>query len=69
MRRLGNCVLFEVRVRQFAEYGKVDVVLGKALGVLPEAQPTQPVGNLPHHRLLKRSRCSPDEILGSRLRA
>ena len=33
-----NADLFEVLIRQVSKDGKIDVVLGKALSVLPEAE-------------------------------
>jgi hypothetical protein len=39
--------LFEVVVRQIVENSKVDVVFGKALGVLPETELVEPVLTCP----------------------
>jgi hypothetical protein len=47
---------FEVLVGQIGQNRNGDVVLGKALSVLPEAELLQPVRNLLHRRLRA---CSP----------
>jgi hypothetical protein len=39
---------FEVLVRQIRQDGKVNVILGKTLSVLPKAEPLKPVRNLLH---------------------
>ena len=43
-----NANLFEVLICQVAKDGKIDVVLGKALSVLPDAKLLKPVPNLLH---------------------
>ena len=43
-----NADLFEVLICQISKDEKIDVVLGKALGVLPETELLKPVRNRPH---------------------
>ncbi len=43
--------VLEVLIGQIREDGKADVVLGKALRVLPETELLQPVGDLLHRGL------------------
>jgi hypothetical protein len=38
--------VLEVLIAQMAEYGNIDLILGKALGVLPETELFEPVRNL-----------------------
>ena len=48
MTERGNTSLFEVLIGQIRQNDKADVVLGKPLRVLPEAELLQPVGDLLH---------------------
>ena len=41
--------LFEVRIRELAQHSEIDVVLGKALGVLGHPELFEPVLYLLHH--------------------
>jgi hypothetical protein len=45
----GHSELFKVMVGQVSQDGKVDVILSKALSVLPETEIFEPVRNLLHH--------------------
>ena len=45
----GNAEFFEVLVCQVGQNGSIDIVLGKALRVLPETELFEPVRNLLHH--------------------
>ena len=49
MAQRHNANLFEVLICQIRKDGKIDVVLGKALSVLPETELLEPVRN-PLHR-------------------
>jgi hypothetical protein len=48
MAKRRNADLFEVLICQISKDGKIDVVLGKALSVLPETELLEPVRNLLH---------------------
>jgi hypothetical protein len=52
-----NADLFEVLICQISKDAKIDVVLGKALSVLPETELLEPVRNS-LHRSSKVTRCS-----------
>ena len=43
-----NANLFEVLICEISKDGKINVVLGKALSVLPETEVLKPVRNLLH---------------------
>ena len=49
MAKRGNTKLFKVLVCQMRQYYKANIVLSKALTVLPKAELLQPVRNLLHH--------------------
>jgi hypothetical protein len=44
----GHAEFFEVLVCEIRKNGEIDVVLNKALSVLPETELLKPVRNLPH---------------------
>ena len=48
MAKRRNADLFEVLICQISKDGKIDVVLGKAVSVLPETEPLKPICNLLH---------------------
>ena len=62
MSERGHADLFEVLVRQMRENGKVDFILSKALGVLPESELLKPVSNLLHRGSAPDYRASPARI-------
>jgi hypothetical protein len=43
-----NTDVLEILIRQMAEYGNVNFILGKALRILPETKLPKPVRNLLH---------------------
>jgi hypothetical protein len=48
MTKRGNPKFFQVLVRQIRQDARIDVILSKALSVLPETELFEPVGNLLH---------------------
>ena len=48
-----NADVLEVLIAQMAEYGNINLILGKALSVLPETELFEPVRNLLHRRSLR----------------
>src|SRR6516225_11683467 len=46
----GDANLFEVLVGQVTQNFEINIILGKALSVLPETEPFEPVHNLLHRR-------------------
>ena len=52
-----NTDVLEILIRQMAEYGNVNFILGKALRILPETKLPKPVRNLLHQRLRADQSC------------
>ena len=46
----GDANLFEILVGQVTQNLEINIILGKALSVLPETEPFEPVRNLLHRR-------------------
>src|SRR5262245_6259241 len=46
----GDANLFEILVGQVTQNIEINIILGKALSVLPETEPFEPVRNLLHWR-------------------
>jgi hypothetical protein len=46
----GDANLFEILVGQVTQNLEINIILGKALSVLPETEPFEPVRNLLHQR-------------------
>src|SRR5215475_15949480 len=46
----GDANLFEILVGQVTQNFEINIILGKALSVLPETEPFEPVRNLLHRR-------------------